>query len=166
MGIYRNGTNRLIGYDYGSPNHYFITICVKYRTPVFGKITDSIMHLSPLGIHAVNEWKRSAMMRPDANIELGEFVVMPDHFHAIVSIGKNQFNEQFKSNAMGPQRQNVGSIIRGFKSAVTAYARQNNIPFEWQTRYYDRIIRDDDEYDRIEKYLRDNVKNWKRDGDK
>lgn len=105
-------------------------------------------------------------MRPDANIELGEFVVMPDHFHAIVSIGKNQFNEQFKSNAMGPQRQNVGSIIRGFKSAVTAYARQNNIPFEWQTRYYDRIIRDDDEYDRIEKYIRDNVKNWKRDGDK
>ena len=68
MGIYRNGTNRLIGYDYGSPNHYFITICVKYRTPVFGKITDSIMHLSPLGIHAVNEWKRSDIMRPDTNI--------------------------------------------------------------------------------------------------
>ncbi|MDH4474159.1 MAG: hypothetical protein QE487_16250 [Fluviicola sp.] len=161
MGIFRNGTNRLIGYDYGSPNHYFITICVKGRLPVFGKITDSIMELSPLGIHAENEWKKSIILRPDTNIELGEFIVMPDHFHAIITIGGNQFNEQFSSNSMGVQSQNVGSIIRGFKAAVTTYARINNIPFEWQSRYYDRIIRDETEYGNVEKYIRDNVKNWK-----
>src|SRR3989338_6025235 len=88
-GIYRNGTNRLIGYDYGSPNDYFITICVKGRIPVFGKITDSTMQLSPLGIQAENEWKKSISLRPDTNILMGEFVVMPDHFHAIITLGDN-----------------------------------------------------------------------------
>jgi putative transposase len=160
-GIYRNGTNRLIGYDYGSSNHYFITICVKGRLPVFGKISDSVMHLSPLGICAENEWKKSIQLRPDTQIELGEFIVMPDHFHAIITIGENEFNREFSPNSMGIQSQNIGSIIRGFKAAVTTYARINNIPFEWQSRYYDRIIRDETEYENVEKYIRNNVINWK-----
>jgi hypothetical protein len=51
--------------------------------------------------------------------------------------------------------------MRGIKSSVTTYARKNDIPFEWQRLYHDRVIRNDNEYYRIRKYIIDNVKNWK-----
>jgi len=61
----------------------------------------------------------------------------------------------------GPQSKNIASIIRGFKIGVKKYAVNNNIPFKWQPRFYDHIIRDDNDLNRIRKYLTDNPLNWK-----
>jgi hypothetical protein len=47
------------------------------------------------------------------------------------------------NNAFGPQSMNLGAIIRGFKIGVTKYARENDIPFQWQPRFHDHIIRDE-----------------------
>lgn len=94
------------------------------------------------------------------NLKIGEFVIMPDHFHAILSVGENVYNKNFIPNKMGIQSNNIGSVIRGFKAAVTTYARKNSIVFDWQPRYYDRIIRDEDEYSRIEKYIQNNIQNY------
>jgi len=63
-------------------------------------------------------------------------------------------------NKFAPQSKNLGSIMRGFKSAVTMYALNHNIVFGWQSRYYDHIIRDYDEYQRIANYIRNNPDNW------
>jgi len=46
-------------------------------------------------------------------------------------------------NESGPQRENLSSIIRGFKSSITKHARQINAGFSWQTRFYDHVIRND-----------------------
>lgn len=51
----------------------------------------------------------------------------------------------------------------GFKSAITRYANDHNIPFGWQTRFHDHIIRDADEYERIALYIENNPKSWKQD---
>ena len=51
-------------------------------------------------------------------------------------------------------------MIRGFKIGVTKFARQNNIPFAWQSRYYDHIIRDSAEMNRIAEYIENNVAEW------
>ena len=51
----------------------------------------------------------------------------------------------------------------GFKSAITRYANDHNIPFGWQTRFHDHIIRDADEYERIAIYIENNPKTWERD---
>jgi REP element-mobilizing transposase RayT len=66
-------------------------------------------------------------------------------------------------NKFAPQSKNLGSVIRGFKSAVTSYANDHNIAFGWQPRYYDHIIRNYNEYQRIAHYIRNNPANWKND---
>ena len=63
-------------------------------------------------------------------------------------------------NKFGPQKRNLASVVRGIKSAVKSYANQNNIPFAWQSRYHDRIIRDRHEMNRIAEYIENNVINW------
>lgn len=63
-------------------------------------------------------------------------------------------------NKFGPQSQNLGSVVRGFKIGVTKYAHQNNYNFEWQSRFYDRIIRDAKELNRIRRYIKNNPVEW------
>ena len=115
-------------------------------------------------------------MRMDMNLELGEFVVMPNHFHGIIGIGKNEYNTKRDTqrrdamhcvsatndskNKFGPQSKNLASIIRGFKTGVTINARLINPNFAWQSRYHDHIIRNDRSFHRISKYIIDNPLNW------
>lgn len=54
-------------------------------------------------------------------------------------------------------------VIRQLKQSVTRYARQNGIPFAWQPRFYDHIIRDTDEMNRIANYIQNNVEKWESD---
>ncbi len=100
------------------------------------------------------------------NLELGEFVVMPNHVYGIVMIGENEYNAQRNSeskNQFAPQSKNLGSIIRGYKSSVTAYARKNNIEFDWQPRFHDHIIRSMDAYAKISDYIISNPARWQTD---
>jgi len=129
LGKYRNGTTRLQPWNYGAMGAYFITLCTKYREPYFGKIANGKMHLSQIGKIAESEWLKTIEIRKDMNLELSEFVVMPNHFHAIISIGENEFNKneykgsiseldfnksEYQGNKFGPQSNNLASIIRGF----------------------------------------------------
>jgi REP element-mobilizing transposase RayT len=78
-----------------------------------------------LGKIAEMEWIKTPELRPDMKLELGEFVVMPNHFHAIIIIGENKYNMKTDSkrvNKFAPQSNNLSSIIRGFKSSVTTNA--------------------------------------------
>ena len=67
-------------------------------------------------------------------------------------------------NRFGPQSKNLASVIRGFKIGVTKFARQHNLSFEWQPRYYEHIIRNMEELDFITDYIENNVANWEEDG--
>lgn len=167
---YRIDTTRLPIWNYGWEAAYFITICTNNRIPFFGEIIDGSSYLSNIGMIALDEWKKTPVIRSDMNIILGEFMIMPDHFHAIIYIGHNEFNQGFNrgtkhgastNNTFGPQRKNLASIIRGFKSAVTISARKIRPDFAWQARYHDHIIRNEESYHRISQYIKDNPKNWK-----
>jgi len=122
------------------------------------------MQLSGIGKIVESEWLETFEMRPDMNLTMGEFIIMPNHFHAIISIGDNQFNMHrgryaihcvstvhcvFTQNKFEPQSKNLGSIVRGFKSGVTKNARIINPDFRWQRNYWEHIIRNDNEYQRI-----------------
>jgi REP-associated tyrosine transposase len=89
---YRVETARLKTWDYGKNAAYFVTICTKGREHFFGKIQNEEMILNEAGIIVQNEWLRTPIIRPDMNLRLDEFVVMPNHFHGIICIGKNQYN--------------------------------------------------------------------------
>ena len=181
---YRIPSARLQNWNYANEAMYFITICTKNKENYFGEIvntnndTNAILQPTEIGKIAQIEWYKSIEMRPDMNLEFGEFVVMPNHIHGIIMIGANKFNtslerrdamhgvstnaNEFK-NKFTPQSKNLSSIIRGFKSAVTTYARKNSIEFDWQTRFHDHIIRSNDAYQRISDYIINNPRKWQQD---
>jgi len=89
---YRIASARLKDWDYGSNAIYFITICTHGREHYFGEIANGKMQLNAIGELVQKEWIKTPELRPDMNLKLGEFVVMPNHFHAIITIGKNKYN--------------------------------------------------------------------------
>ena len=84
---------------------------------------------------------------------------MPNHLHGILFFNKPD-KSNWTSNKFGSQSQNLGSVIRSFKSSVKRYANQNSIDFAWQNGYYDRIIRDERELNNIRQYIADNPDKW------
>jgi putative transposase len=82
--IHQRRSIRLKGYDYSQAGFYFITICCQDRAHFFGEIIDGEMILNDAGKIAFAEWMKTPEIRP--NVELGEFVIMPNHMHGIIRI--------------------------------------------------------------------------------
>ena len=151
------------GYDGGT---YFVTICTHGREHYFGEIAmnengEPKMNLSKIGNIANECWRSIPQHFPHVQVPL--WIVMPNHIHGILIINPPIETQNFaslQSNKFGPQSKNLASVIRGFKIGVTKYARENNIPFAWQTRFYDRIVRNTDELNRIAEYIENNVAKW------
>ncbi len=168
---YRIGTTRLKYYDYSQNGMYFVTICTKNRIHYLGEIENNIINLSEIGKMVENYWneisKHFSFAIPDI------YQVMPNHFHGILVINKHtvetynytslqQNNSEFINTFRSPS-QNLGSIIRTFKSSIKSYTSKHNIEFAWQTRFYEHIIRNENEYFRIVEYIVNNPQNWKTD---
>ena len=186
-GKYRADTARAKWWNYANNDVYFVTICTENREHFFGEISDGKMVLNDVGKIVADEWKRTFNMRPDMNLWMDEFVVMPNHFHGIIGIGENKYNnvevpdlvetqcpcavetqciaslQQQPKNKFGPQSKNLSSIIRGFKSAVTIRAKKINPQFAWQTRFHDHIIRTEKSLENIRNYVQQNPATWHRD---
>ncbi len=119
------------------------------------------------------EWLKTAELRPE--VELGEFVVMPNHFHALIGLNTNHSTDDTAANpAMSttgvchtPLRspaKTIGALIRGFKSAVTGRARKSGLAFEvWHRNYYEHIIRNEESLRKIATYIQNNPANWQED---
>jgi REP element-mobilizing transposase RayT len=170
---YRISSTRLPNWDYSDGGYYFITICIKNKEECFGEIINNEINLTEIGRIAKKCWLEIPNHFPF--VELDEFVIMPNHVHGIVIIRNNMHNvetQNFASlqtesikpqNKFGPQSKNLASIIRGFKIGVKKYVIINKINFAWQSRFYDHIIRNEKEFYRIRKYIKDNPINWEAD---
>lgn len=75
---------RLKGFDYTQPGAYFVTICAQNRECLFGNIVDGEMVLNQAGQTIAEEWQELTRRFP--TLRLDEFVVMPNHFHAVLFI--------------------------------------------------------------------------------
>ncbi|MBN8823014.1 MULTISPECIES: transposase [unclassified Spirosoma] len=161
---YRIDPARLAGYDYGANGAYFITICTKDKACYFGDIgkvnDEAVISPSIIGQRVIDGWLSIPGFSPF--VQLDAFQLMPNHIHAILFIHKID-KDIWQANQFGPQRENLASIIRGFKSGVTAYATTHQLPFCWQPRYHDRVIRNDSELKRIQQYIVDNPARWEQD---
>ena len=180
---YRIHSTRLPNWNYGNASLYFITICTQKMVHFFGEIIKEEIILSEIGGIVKTEWLKTFMLRPDMNLWIGEFMIMPNHFHAIIGIGSNVYNTEngdakhgdakhgdakhrvstIVPNQFGPQSKNLASIIRGFKSSVSILARKTNPDFHWQTRFYDHIILNDKSFQTISDYIINNPTNWNKD---
>ncbi|MEO5906123.1 MAG: hypothetical protein ABIQ11_05320, partial [Saprospiraceae bacterium] len=82
--IHHRRSMRLSGYDYAQVGSYYVTLNCSNRTHLFGRVIAGKMHLNQFGMIAYNEWIKTSVIR--SNIQLGPFVIMPDHIHGIIRI--------------------------------------------------------------------------------
>ncbi len=176
-------STRLQTWDYGTNGAYFITICTQNREHFFGTIQNDNMQFSKIGKLAEQYW----MEIPNhfSFIELGNFVVMPNHFHGILIINKidvptlsstefvetrhclvstTETNTTIGQTRFQNQGKNtISSIVGSYKSIVTKMARQINTNFGWQSRFHDHIIRNSKSFYTIQNYIFENPMNWNKD---
>lgn len=165
---HRRHSIRLKGYDYSQPGSYYVTICAFDGHYLFGDISHGRMILNKYGNIARQEWLRTEKIRK--NVRLDAFVVMPNHLHGIIvitSVNNGRGVLQYApATAFQSPSNNLGAIICGYKSAVTKQINElndQNGDKVWQRNYYDHIIRNRQDLNRVRKYIRDNPKNWKED---
>ena len=103
--IHHRRSIRLTHYDYAQAGCYFVTLCAVNRECLFGEILAGEMHLNELGMLVQHEWLQTPVLRP--NVSLGEWVVMPNHFHGIVQIDEERGLDLFGSATIG----NILSVI-------------------------------------------------------
>lgn len=143
---------RLKSYDYSQTGAYFITICAFGRLPIFGNIKqDSECVLSTIG--KIIDKEILALEHSFTMITVEKYVIMPNHVHMIVMIGERKGNKNLT----------LGDIICTFKSKTTISANKaDRTPGRkiWQYRYHDHIIRTEDDFIRIYKYIQENPAKW------
>lgn len=144
---------RLKGYDYTRPGGYFVTLVAFRRECLFGEVQDGEMVLNQYGKIVDDCWQ--AIPAHFCNVDLGAYAIMPNHLHGIILI------RDASVVATGPRKGSLGAIIGAFKMAVTRRIVHDfgdaNI---WQRGYYERIIRDEAEANRIHAYIKANPANW------
>lgn len=186
---YRIPSNRMPKWNYGGDGYYFITIVTKNRICCLGTIENGTMTLSDYGYIVETELHRSYNVRTE--LILDEWIIMPNHIHAIVII-KNHCTNTTNSNDTSKRKKNptlqdplsniitptrlpksLSSFISGFKSSVNSkiddYIDKHNLATPkfnrknhfFQPNYHDRIIRNETEYQRISRYIKNNPLNWK-----
>ncbi len=156
---YRIKSIRLPDWDYGSDGAYFITICVKNMECVLGEIKNGEMQFSSIGKMVQKYWYE--IPQHFENIQLDEFVVMPNHIHGIVVICNERYvycRDAINRVSTGNDKCNVGgitkhhnpmlskslsTIVRWYKGRCKFEINQmqNKIFFQWQSRFHERIIR-------------------------
>jgi REP element-mobilizing transposase RayT len=115
---------------------------------------------SEIGKIANDFWKEIPAHYPF--VEIDQFVVMPNHIHGILFFNRPD-KKDWTPNKFGIQSQNLGAVIRAFKSSLKRYSNQNKIQFEWQSLYHDRIIRNDKALNAIRRYIINHPIKWKND---
>ena len=150
---------RLDAYDYAQAGAYFVTLCVKDGHEMLGEIvvgTTALgrphVALTPLGI-CVDETIQIANKN---DIKIDQYVIMPNHIHMIIIL---KAYDHVIINADDRGRSSLQQVIRNIKSYVTKWA---GFSF-WQPRFHDHIIRSDEEYRRIWKYIDENPLHWQDD---
>ncbi len=166
----RKNSNRLQGYNYSQPGAYFATVCACNRQNLFGEVVNDRMELSAAGIFARQCWQEIPQHFP--GVALDEFVIMPNHVQGIIiinndkngSVGVQHVEPGRLSNFQHVAPGSLGAIVRGFKSAVTRWFHANTqIKTVWQRNFYDHVVRDESEMNRIRMYIRQNPINWEHD---
>jgi REP-associated tyrosine transposase len=164
----RRRSIRLRGYDYAQMGAYFVTICARDRACIFGKVVHGDMRVNAWGDIVQACWddlpNHYGQMVTDA------FVVMPNHVHGIMVVTDDR--TRFVGAGLKPAPTYNGKchglpeFVRAFK---TFSARRINelrgmpgVPI-WQRNYYERVIRDMGEMNRIREYIAANPAQWAND---
>jgi putative transposase len=173
---HRRHSIRLKGYDYSQAGAYFVTIVARQRECLFGEVVDGGMVLNDYGRVVEKWWHQISVHFP--NIETQTFVIMPNHVHGIIvitddgrgAVSAPDVDAQNRGEMTSPlHRPILGQIVGYFKYQSTKEMNTLDgsrvITKFWQRNYYERIIRNEREMDRIHRYIESNPSMWTDDGE-
>lgn len=181
----RRNTLRAEGFDYSTPGNYFVTVVTNRLSQVFGEVTDGQVALNTFGEITSETWQ-TLPSRFDA-VGLDVFVIMPNHVHGIITLLETSEEELVRARFIAPRldsthvgnskRSNhpqqgamnrartssvdLGEVVRAFKAVAARRIRNAGLTdFKWHRNYYDHIIRDERDLDRVRTYIANNPANW------
>lgn len=143
---------RLQGWNYGAAGYYFVTFCTHQRLCIF-TAEDVIAYLE-------TTWLRIPTWKGMHHFHIDEFVIMPNHIHAILSVMKSEVQyDSLKSNKV--ESGSASAAVGAFKSTASLKLK-NQFGFDpdskiWQRGFYDRIIRNEKELNATRVYIRLNL---------
>ena len=186
QGKYRIKSARASWHNYND-GLYFVTICTANMQSYLGRIesrdvacsvsnttTQNICILSIIGEFTYKNILEITSHYPYALIL--ESVIMPNHIHLIIRIDQSMNSEcnieaqheallpiEYQMKVTADRMGALSIVIRGFKSAITRFANQENICFKWQSRFHEHIIKNQEELNMIAQYVQNNIANWDKD---
>ncbi|MEN9980037.1 MAG: transposase [candidate division WOR-3 bacterium] len=156
------------GYDYSQPGGYFITLCTKNRECLLGSVKDGEVRLNKHGEIVQSEWLRAS--KGFHGVIVDQFIIMPNHLHAIILISNNvgaihelPLQVAGVNTQTARRRMLLPMIIGRFKMQSAKYINQTRNTADkpvWQRNYYEHIIRNDDELNKIREYIINNPLQW------
>ncbi len=168
----RRRSIRLRSHDYSLPASYFVTICTR----------DRLLFFADTAIRRIAEASWTASPDHFPGVAVDEWVIMPNHLHGILVLGEDnswtggggrrgvQLNASTTTrdphspySTLSPGRRTLSVVMRTYKAAVTSLCRRAGVHFAWQRNFYEHIVRDDADLDRIQQYIRDNPTHWESD---
>ncbi|MBI3945755.1 MAG: transposase [Armatimonadetes bacterium] len=167
-------STRLRGYDYSRGGAYFVTLCTQHRLCLFGQVCDGEMDLSDAGRVVERLW--TTIPEYCAGVEVDAPVVMPNHLHGVLvlpydgSFAAKEIRSAggISTRPHGTDDGSLGRIVQEFKTASTCeygfgVRHYGWTAYEgrlWQRNYHDRIVRNQDELERIRAYILNNPATW------
>jgi putative transposase len=178
-GSHRRRSVRLQGFNYSQDGAYFVTICVQDKCPLFGEMSGGEVTLNDAS-RMVNAWWTKLPSKFSA-VRLDDHIIMPNHFHGIIRIVGEDLRVRPEPNEGahgGAPLQQISSapisrIVQWFKS-ITTHEYANGVRDRgwptfrgrlWQRNYYEHVIRNEDELNRVRQYIIDNPMEWATDPD-
>ena len=166
----------LKGYDYSQEGAYYVTIVTYQRDCIFGDViqppfpAEAYVNLSNLGKIADECWCSIPEHFPF--VELGAYVIMPNHVHGIIIITDNRRGTIYRAPTGNieqfgkPVEGSLPAIVRTYKAAVTRLVgRKHNTTGIRQRNYYEHIIRDEKDLQNKTDYINANPSLWDEDDD-
>lgn len=167
MDLTQRKRNRLKNFDYSQNRTYFITICVKDKKQLLGRIinreneqtTEMVFSSYGLAVDSrVNEISDTYK-----HIIIEKYCIMPNHIHLLVSVCADTSDGILETPSQTKARYYTNAIIPSFLSTFKRFTNKDTGFSLWQRSYHDHIIRNEFDYKKIWQYIEDNPRKWRED---
>ena len=149
--------NRLLNYDYSQNGAYFITVCTRNKELILGAIDNETHGIASIWLSDIGDIVRKhieIISITDSNAYVPNYVIMPNHVHLIIVVDSDEIGGS--PRAATPTKALIPKVINALKGLSSKKAGFSL----WQRSYYDHIIRNEQDYIRVDEYITNNPAKW------